>query len=290
MSLVPQVIFNGLIIGGTYALMAIGLTFLLGFMDLVNQAHGELYMLGAYFTYWFIELLGIPHLLGIPMAIAAAFLLGLIIEWVFLRKLWDKDILMRLLMTVGLMITLPNLITVLVTAIPRKVSSPVRASPLILGPLRIAPIQFVIVTVSILIIVLFHMFMQRSKTGKAMRATFQDKEVASAMGINTKRIYSVTFALGCAMAAASGSLLSMQYSVMPSMGGLVSSKSFAVVILGGLGNFAGAVLGALIIGVAESFASTFISTGYKDAIAFIILILILLVKPSGIMGKRGGVE
>ena len=290
MSVVPQVILNGLIIGGTYALMAVGLTFLLGFMDLVNMAHGELYMLGAYFTFFFIVTAGLPHVIGIPLAIVVAFLFGLGVERVFLRPLWDKDILIRMLMTVGISIALPNLVTVLVTALPRKVPSPIQANPVVIGPLRIAPVQFVIVTVSILLIISFHLFMQRTKTGKAMRATFQDKEVAAAMGINTKRIYAFTFAIGCAMAAASGALLSMVYNVTPTMGSMASSKSFAVVILGGLGNFAGAIIGALIVGVTESFASTYISTGYKDAVAFVLLILILMIKPSGIMGKKGGVE
>ncbi|MEL7609156.1 MAG: branched-chain amino acid ABC transporter permease [Bacillota bacterium] len=285
-----QTVLNGLIIGGTYALMAVGLTFLLGFMDLVNFSHGEFYMLGAYFTYLLIVQLGLPHVLGIPLAICIAFLLGLVVERVLLRPIWHKGVMIRMLMTVGLMIALPNLITVILTAIPRKVPSPVQADTVVLGPLRIAPVQFVIVVVAVLIILLLHQFMQRTKTGKAMRATFQDKDVAAAMGINTKRIYSLTFGLGCAMAAAGGALLSMIYNVMPTMGTLTSSKAFAVVILGGLGNFAGAIVGALIVGVSESLAATFISTGYKDAVAFILLILILMVKPSGIMGKRGGIE
>lgn len=290
MAVFLQTVLNGLIIGGTYALMAVGLTFVMGFMDLVNYAHGEFYMLGAYFTYLLVVSAGVPHLIGIPLAIAIAFLLGLLVEKLFLRKLWSKDLLIRLLMTVGLMIVFPNLVTVLLTAIPRKVPSPVQAQAVIVGPLRIAPVHFLIVAVSILMIVLLHQFMQRTKTGKAMRATFQDKDVAAAMGINTKRIYAVTFALGSAMAAAAGSLLSMVYNVMPTMGALTSAKSFAVVILGGLGNFAGAIIGALIVGVSEALAGTFISTGYKDAVAFVLLLLILMVKPSGIMGKKGGVE
>ncbi len=290
MELFLQAVLNGLIIGGTYALMAIGLTFLLGFMELVNYSHGEFYMLGAYFTYFLIVELGLPHLLGIPLAIIIAFLLGLVVERVLLRPIWHKGVLIRMLMTVGLMITLPNLVTVTLTAIPRKVPSPVQADTVIIGPLRIAPVQFVIVAVSVLIILLLHQFMQRTKTGKSMRATFQDREVAGAMGINTKRVYSLTFGLGCAMAAAGGALLSMIYNVMPTMGTLTTSKALAVVILGGLGNFAGAIIGALVVGVSESLAGTFISTGYKDAVAFVLLLLILMVKPSGIMGKKGGIE
>lgn len=285
-----QTVLNGLIIGGTYALMAVGLTFLLGFMDLVNFSHGEFYMLGAYFTYLLIVQAGLPHLLGIPLAIFIAFLLGLVVERVFLRPIWHRGVLIRMLMTVGLMIALPNLVTVILTAIPRKVPSPVQADTVMLGPLRIAPVHFVIVAVAVLIILLLHQFMQRTKTGKAMRATFQDKDVAASMGVNTKRIYSLTFGLGCAMAAAGGALLSMIYNVMPTMGTLTTSKAFAVVILGGLGNFAGAIIGALIVGVSESLAGTFISTGYKDAVAFILLVLILMIKPSGIMGKKGGIE
>ncbi len=290
MNIFLQTIINGVIVGGTYALMAVGLTFVLGFMDLVNFAHGELYMLGAYFTYFFVVTIALPHIIGIPLAILVAMLLGLLIERFLLRPVWDKDILIRMLLTVGLMILIPNVITVMLTAVPKKVPPPFTMSPFILGNVRVAPIQLLIVLVSVFIIVLFHLFMQRTRLGKAMRATFQDKEVAMAMGIDTKKIYAYTFSIGCGMAAAGGAMLSMIYNVFPAMGAITTTKAFAVVILGGLGNFAGAILGALIVGVSESIAGTYISSGYKDAVAFILLVLILMVKPSGIMGKKGGIE
>lgn len=290
MELITQTIFNGLIIGGTYALMAIGHTFVLGFMDLPNYAHGEFYMLGAYFTFYLVSHFGLPHLVGLPLAWLLAFLLGLVVERVMLRPVWDRGVLVRMLMSISLVYIFPNLVTVLVTAIPRKVPTPVATSTLYIGSLRIAPVQFVIAAVAVILIVIMHIYMQKTKSGKAMRATFLDKDVAASMGINIKRVYAITFGIGCAMSAAAGSLLSMVYNVMPTMGTLPTSRSFAVVVLGGLGSFAGAIIGALTVGITESLAATYISTGYKDAVAFVLLILILMIKPSGLTGKKGGVE
>jgi len=285
-----QTLANGIIIGGTYALMAVGLTMIFGFMDLVNFAHGELYMLGAYFAFTFIVLFGLPVWAGLALAVLTVMLLGYLLDRVLFRPLRGQDILVRMLTTVGLMIIFPNVAILVWNPVPKRVPMPLEAQPLIVGPIRLAPVHLMVVLVAVGVIVGFHLFMQHTKTGTAMRATFQDREVAAAMGVDVEGIYGYTFAIGAGMAAAGGALLSMVYIIMPTMGAMATTKAFAVVILGGLGNFMGAILGALIIGVSETFAATYAITGYKDAVAFILLVLILLLKPSGILGKARSVE
>ncbi|MCL5045608.1 MAG: branched-chain amino acid ABC transporter permease [Actinobacteria bacterium] len=290
MEILPQTIANGIIIGGTYALMAIGLTLVFGFMDLVNFAHGELYMLGAYFAFTFIVGMGMPYLIGLPLAAAAVMVLGYLLDRVLFRPLRGQDTLVRMLTTVGLSIILPNLAIIIWNPVPKRVPIPIQANPLVLGSVRLAPVHLMVVLVAFAVIVAFHLFLQYTKGGTAMRATFQDPEVAAAMGIDIDRIYGYTFAIGVGMAAIGGALLSMVYIIMPTMGSMATMKAFAVVILGGLGNFMGAIVGALIIGISETLAATYASTGYKDGVAFLLLVLILLVKPSGILGKARGVE
>ena len=290
MEILPQTIANGIIIGGTYALMAIGLTLVFGFMDLVNFAHGELYMLGAYFAFTFIVGMGMPYLIGLPLAAAAVMVLGYLLDRVLFRPLRGQDTLVRMLTTVGLSIILPKLAIIIWNPVPKRVPIPIQANPLVLGSVRLAPVHLMVVLVAFAVIVAFHLFLQYTKGGTAMRATFQDPEVAAAMGIDIDRIYGYTFAIGVGMAAIGGALLSMVYIIMPTMGSMATMKAFSVVILGGLGNFMGAIVGALIIGISETLAATYASTGYKDAVAFLLLVLILLVKPSGILGKARGVE
>ena len=247
-------------------------------------------MLGAYFAFTFIVGMGMPYLVGLPLAAAAVMALGYILDRILFRPLRGQDTLVRMLTTVGLSIILPNLAILIWNPVPKRVPIPIQANPLVLGSIRLAPVHLMVVLVAFVVIVGFHFFLQYTKTGTAMRATFQDSEVAAAMGVDIDRIYGYTFAIGVGMAAIGGALLSMVYIIMPTMGSMATMKAFAVVILGGLGNFMGAIVGALIIGISETLAATYASTGYKDAVAFLLLVLILLVKPSGILGKARGVE
>lgn len=290
MAILPQTIANGIIIGGTYALMAIGLTLVFGFMDLVNFAHGELYMLGAYFAFTFIVGMGLSYVMGLPLAVVTVMVLGYILDRVLFRPLRGEDILVRMLTTVGLSIILPNLVILIWNPVPKRVPIPMQTDPLVIGSVQLAPVHLLVVVVAFITIVAFHLFLQHTRTGTAMRATFQDREVAAAMGVDVDRIYGYTFAIGAGLAATGGALLSMIYIVMPTMGSMATMKAFAVVILGGLGNFMGAIVGALIIGVSETLAATYAITGYKDAVAFLLVVLILLVRPEGILGKARGVE
>lgn len=289
-----QTIFNGIIIGGTYALMAVGLTLIFGFMKLVNFAHGELYMLGAYFAYSIVVGAGLPFLIGFPLAVAGGVVVGYLLDIVLFRPLRNRDpepfSMMAMLTTIGLVILFQNVAQLIWNPVPKRIPSPLGVGAIQVGGLGFRPSQLIVAVLAIVVIAAAHQFMQRTTPGLAMRATFQDPEVASLMGVSVDRIYSMTFAMGAGLAAAGGALLGMVFLITPTMGALASLKAFTVVILGGLGSFMGAVLGALVVGSAESLTATYVSSGYAEAVAFLLLLIILIVRPQGIMGRRAGVE
>lgn len=285
-----QVLANGLVIGGTYALMAVGLTLIFGFMDLVNFAHGELYMLGGFSAYTFMVILGIPFVLGFPLAIIAVAAVGYALDRVVLKPLRGEGVMAGILTTIGLAIILQNAALLIWNPIPKRLPVPISAAVLQLGPVRLAPVQVLAATMALAIIMLAGWFMRRTRMGMAVRATFQDPDAAGLMGISVDRIYAGTFAGGAALAASGGALLGMVFLITPTMGEVAVLKAFTVVILGGLGNFFGAALAGLLVGTIESFAATYVSSGYKDAIAFVLLIVVLVFRPQGMLGRAPAVE
>jgi branched-chain amino acid transport system permease protein len=289
-----QTLLNGIVIGGTYALMAVGLTLIFGFMKLVNFAHGELYMLGAYFAYTFMVSLGLPFVIGLPLAIIGGILLGYLLDVILFRPLRQRDpapfSMMSMLTTIGLVILFQNLALLIWNPVPKRIPVPLQLGTLRIGGLGFRPAQVIVAVIAIALIVGAHQFMQRSKIGMGMRATFQDPDVAALMGVNVERMYSLTFAFGAGLAAAGGALLGMVFMITPTMGQLASLKAFTVVILGGLGSFMGAIAGAMIVGSAESLTATYGSSGYAEAVAFVLLLGILVLRPQGLLGRKSGVE
>jgi branched-chain amino acid transport system permease protein len=285
-----QTLANGLVIGGTYALMAVGLTLIFGFMDLVNFAHGELYMLGGFAAYTIIVLLGVPFLAGFPLAVAAVVAFGYALDRVVFKPLRDRDVMAGILTTIGLAIILQNAALLIWNPVPKRLPSPLPAGAIGLGPVRLAPAQLLAAALALAIILAARAFMTRTRAGMAVRATFQDPGAAALMGVPVDRVYSLTFAGGAGLAAAGGALLGMVFLITPTMGEVAVLKAFTVVILGGLGNFAGAAVGGLVVGTVESYAATYVSAGYKDAIAFLLLIAVLLIRPQGILGRAPAVE
>jgi branched-chain amino acid transport system permease protein len=289
-----QTLSNGIVIGGTYALMAVGLTLIFGFMKLVNFAHGELYMLGAYFAYTFVVGLGLPFAVGFPLAIIGGILTGYVLDLVLFRPLRRRDpapfSMMTMLTTIGLVMLLQNLALLIWNPVPKRIPVPIQLGTLRVGELGFRPAQVIVAAAAILLIVAAHQFMQRSKIGVGMRATFQDSDVAALMGVNVERMYSLTFAFGAGLAASGGALLGMVFLITPTMGQLATLKAFTVVILGGLGSFIGAIAGAMIVGAAESLTATYGSSGYAEAVAFVLLLGILVLRPQGLLGRKSGVE
>jgi branched-chain amino acid transport system permease protein len=282
-----QHLTNALILGGTYALLGIGLTMIFGIMNVVNFTHGELYAFGAYMLFFFVMILGGNFFLSLAGAVVLGIVLGALIEWVLLRPLRGADIDTTMLVMIGAWIAMQNTEQLVWSGVAKSINQPFPVEPLVLGPVSVSWIRVFVFAVAILLIAGAHLLIHRTKLGKAMRATFQDRETAALMGVNINAIHTATFALGSGLAAAAGALLGPVYVVSPAMGDLAALKAFAIVILGGLGSFMGATLGGFILALAEELGAGYISSGYRDAIGFLLIILVLLFKPTGLFARKG---
>jgi branched-chain amino acid transport system permease protein len=282
-----QYLINGLIIGGAYALIGLGLTLVLGIMNVVNFAHGEMYMLGAYFLFTFFTKMGMNFYLAMLLAIVAVMLLGFAYERSILKPLRTRSIETVMLSMIGFSLLIQNIAMLIWTPVPEAIKSPFPLTSYTLAGLYFLPQRIMVIVVAFLLVILTHLLLKKTKIGKAMRATFQDLEAAALMGIKIDRIYSFTFVLGVGLAAAAGTLLGPIFTVHPYIGNLANAKAFVIVIIGGLGSFPGAITAGLLLGVFESLGAGYISSGYQDAIGFILLILILIYRPTGLYGKVG---
>jgi branched-chain amino acid transport system permease protein len=280
-----QHLVNGLVLGGTYALLGIGLTLIFGLMNLVNFAHGELYTLGAYATFAAVALGGWNFFVAVAAAIVVGAAAGALCERVLLAPLRDESIDTTMLVMIGLWIALQNGELLGWGGVAKSIPHPFPTAPLTLGPVSIAPLRVFVVLTALALIGLSWLLIQKTRLGTAMRATFQDRETAALMGVRIGRIHTATFAFGSALAAAAGALLGPIFLAYPSMGDLASLKAFSVVILGGLGNLAGATLGGVLLGIAEELGAGYVSSGYRDAVGFVIIILVLLFRPSGLFAR-----
>jgi len=277
--------FNGAIIGSAYGLMGVGLTLIFGLMNVVNFAHGELYMLGAFFVYSLVAILQVNYFLSILFGMGGVLVFGVIIERLTIKPIRNAPILMTALVTIGLSIFLKNTALVIWGGVPKKIPNPFPSASLKLGYIYVTQPRIFALLLTIGIIILLHYLIKKTKLGKAMRATFENKDAAALMGIRVDHIYLYTFAIGSVVAAMAGILLGTIYLVYPTMGELAVLKAFIIVIMGGMGNFVGAFFSGIILGISESLGAGFISTGYKDAVGFVIVILVLLFRPQGLFGE-----
>jgi branched-chain amino acid transport system permease protein len=276
---------NGLVLGGTYALLGIGLTLIFGLMNLVNFAHGELYTLGAYSTFAVLVLGGLHFFAAVAAAIVVGAAAGALFERVLLRPLRGESIETTMLVMIGLWIALQNAELLVWGGVAKSIPHPFPTEPIVVGPVGIAPLRLFVVVTALALIAAAWLLIQRTRLGTAMRATFQDRDTAALMGVRIGRIHTATFAFGSALAAAAGALLGPIFLAYPSMGDLASLKAFSVVILGGLGNLPGATVGGLLLGIAEELGAGYVSSGYRDAVGFVIIILVLLLRPSGLFAR-----
>ena len=280
-----QHLVNALIMGGTYALLGIGLTMIFGIMKIVNFTHGELYAFGAYMMYFFAVIIGMNFFASIAFAIFAGMLLGAAIELVLLRSKRNADIDTTMLLMIGAWIVLQNVERLIWGGVAKSVPSPLPEAPLVIGSVSVSWLRVMVLGLALVLIAGTYALLNRTKLGKAMRATFQDSGTAALMGVNINAIYTMTFALGSALAAAAGALLGPVFVVMPTMGDLAALKAFAIVILGGLGSVTGAAIGGFILAFAEEMGAGYVSSGYRDAMGFIIIIVVLLIKPTGLFAR-----
>jgi branched-chain amino acid transport system permease protein len=280
-----QHLVNGLVLGGSYALLGIGLTLIFGLMNVVNFAHGEFYTLGAYAAFAAVALSGLPFVGALAVAVAAGVLLGALTELTLLRSLRGRSIDTVMLVMIGLWIAMQNAELLVWGGVAKSIPHPFPTEPWTLGPLGIAPLRVFVLAAALALILGAHLIVHRTRLGRAMRATFQDPDTAALMGVRIGRIHTATFALGSGLAAAAGALLGPIFLAYPAMGDLAALKAFSVVILGGLGNVAGATLGGLLLGIAEELGAGYVSSGYRDAVGFVIIIFVLLLRPSGLLAR-----
>jgi branched-chain amino acid transport system permease protein len=281
-----QHVLNALMLGGTYALLGIGLTLIFGIMRVVNFTHGELYAFGAYMMYALVMKTGVNFFVALALAILLGALLGAALELLLLRKLRGADIDTTMLVMIGAWIALQNAEQLAWTGVAVNISNPFPAAPLVIGPVSVAWNRVFVLVVALSLIGVTYLVIQKTKLGKAMRATFQDRDTAALMGVQIGNIHTITFALGSALAAAAGALLGPVFVAYPSMGDLAAAKAFAIVILGGLGSIPGATLGGFILAFAEELGAGYISSGYRDAMSFLLIIVILMFKPTGMFAQK----
>ncbi|MBI4456663.1 MAG: branched-chain amino acid ABC transporter permease [Acidobacteria bacterium] len=285
MDQLSQHIVNALMLGGTYALLGIGLTLIFGIMRVVNFTHGELYSFGGYMIFLFTSVLGLNFYAALIVALVLGILLGAVIELVLLRRLRGADIDTTMLVMIGCWMVLQNTEQMIWGGVAKAVVSPLPEEPLVLGSVSVAWLRVFVFVVAALLILATYALIHWTKLGKAMRATFQDRDTASLMGVNINAINTATFALGSGLASAAGALLGPVYLVTPTMGNLAALKAFAIVILGGLGNIQGATVGGFILAFAEEMGAGYISSGYRDAMGFLMIIVVLLFKPTGLFAR-----
>jgi branched-chain amino acid transport system permease protein len=281
-----QLSANGLVLGMFYALSALGLTLVFGLMRVVNFAHGELYVVGGLIGWTLTAVLGVNFFLALALVIIALAILGYVIDRLLIHWVRGQGEEPTILLTIGLSIFIGNTALLVVGTTPRTVASPFMSKPLFLGPVVLTQSRLMLVAICIGLIVSARLLIQKTRLGRAMRATFQDPMAAQLAGVRTGHIYGFTLALGSALAGAAGTLLGSIYVIEPTIGGVISLKAFVVVILGGMGSFAGAIAGGLILGLVEALWGGYVATGYVDAIGFALVIVMLLVRPYGLFGKR----
>jgi len=280
-----QFLVDGLLLGGMYAAVAIGFALVWGVMNIVNLSHGALVMLGAYVTFWLFQLLGLDPFLSIPISMAALFLIGYVLQRLIINRVVAGPILLTFLLTFGLSLVIADLVLHAFSADNRSVSVPYAAAGWRLGDVVIPFGRAAALLVACLLVVLLAAFLDRSRPGQAILATGMDPVAARLVGINVPRTYALTFAIGAALAGAAGALFSVIYPISPDLGDALTLRAFVVVILGGLGNLYGPLLGGLVFGLAEVFGAVLFGAGYEDAIAFGLLVIVLVLRPRGLVGR-----
>jgi len=282
--MIEQILLDGILIGGIYAAFAVGFSLVFGVINVVNLAHGEFIMLGSFITYWLFQLYHIEPFLTIPVSFGILFVLGYYLQKYLINPIVDAE-LMTLLLTFGLMMVIANTALTVWTPDYRSVEAAYVGANFPFMGLTVSYVRLVTFVAAIVIIVGLTMFLQKTDVGRAIRATAQNRERAILLGINSGRIYSLTFAIGAALAGVAGSLLSLSFVIFAAMGSEYLLFCFCITVLGGMGYIPGALLGGMLLGVINSVCTYYLTVGMMYVIVFIILFVILVVRPTGLFGK-----
>lgn len=284
-----QYCINGISIGSIYAIIALGYTMVYGIAKMLNFAHGDIIMVGAYICYCVTNYLGLPPIVGVLASMAVCTVLGIIIEGLAYKPLRGTPSLAVLITAIGVSYFLQNAAQLIWSSSPKNFTSIVTFQPLRLAGGQLVVTGEVIYTIAASVIIMLGLtwFTTRTRTGKAMRAVSEDRDAAQLMGINVNQTISMTFAIGSALAAVAGVLLcSTVPTLQPTTGSMPGIRAFTAAVFGGIGSIPGAMLGGILLGVIETFSKAYLSPQFSDAIVFAVLIVILLVKPAGLLGKQ----
>jgi branched-chain amino acid transport system permease protein len=283
------VLVFGILLGGIYGLVSIGLNLIFGVVRIVNFAQGELVMFGMYGSYFAYTQWGMSPYLSVFVVAPAVGLIGMAIQRLVIQPLTDEPN-MQIFATFGLLMLFQNLMLALSRGEAYSVGGTVGATVLEIGDMKLSLVRVVTLAAATLITIGLHLFLSRTMTGKSIRAVTQDKRAARAMGINVERTFLITFGIGAALAGMAGALLTPIYSITPAVGGNFILAAFAVVVLGGLGSVWGAYIGGLIVGIVEALAGYYIDPVLRSAVWFIIFLIVLIVRPAGLLGQVGAEE
>ncbi len=276
----------GVAIGCIYILLAAGLNLIFGVMKVVNFAHGQFLMLGAYMCYWTSFLLGINPYVAVLLSMLIVTAVGIAVERLCFSRILGTSKLNEIFISLGLIYIFDYSAVMLWTDKPKNIVTPFQYSVLSFGIVSISYDWLISIAVVVAILVALFLLLEKTKLGRAMRATSQDRIAAMLAGINVNRIHMASFGVGSALAAAAGSLYGIIFSIDPYMGSLPAVKAFAIIILGGLGSINGAIVGGLLYGLAENTATFFLGGIWRDAVPFVVLIVVLIIKPTGLFGER----
>lgn len=283
--LIIQVIINGIILGGFYAAIAVGFTLVWGVMNIINVAHGTALMIGAYMSYWSLVLVGLDPFLSIPVSFLILFAGGFVFQRYLINFIIKAPLFMTFIVTFGISLILENLALYFWGAEYRSAIPSYAGTGFSVGTLVIPYVRIGVLIVSVVLVFSLFLFLEKTQIGLGIRATRMNRYAAKLMGVNIGKIYAITFAVGTAMAGAAGSLMSTSFMIGPAMGGGYLLRAFVVCILGGLGNIYGVLIGGLIFGLVEALGSLFLGPGYQESISMGVMVLVLALKPTGIVGR-----
>ena len=285
MDLFLQTLVNGMLSGGILAVVALGFSLVWGIMNIINLAHGAFIMLGAYLTYSLFTNLHVDPFASVPISFVALFVLGYLVQRYIINFVVRAPILTTFLLTFGLSLLIVNASLLGFGGESKAVTTSYSGAHFALGPVTVPWVKFLTLMVALAITGVMRLWLTRSKLGRAIRATSMDIGAAQLSGVRVARLYAIVFALGAGLAGTAGSLLSLSFPLNPTMGDPFIIKAFVVCVLGGLGSVEGALVGGLIYGILEQIGSQYVGTGYQDAVALAVLLLVLIVRPRGILGK-----
>jgi branched-chain amino acid transport system permease protein len=285
MSIFFQALISGILIGGVYALIGIGLTIIFGVMRVINFAHGDIQMVGMYITFFLFTLMHVDPFVSILITGPLMFLFGAIMQRVFINRVLGALPQNQILLTIGLGLVMSNSVMLAFTSDYRILTTTYSSSSVKIAGISISSPLVISFVITAAITAALYWFLLKTDTGQAIRATAQDREAATLMGINVSRMSVIAFGLGAALAGAAGALISPTYYIFPQVGSTFTLKAFVITVLGGMGSVIGATLGGVLIGVAESIGGVYFGAGWKEVVVFVLFLLVLLFKPSGLLGK-----